>query len=43
VDVVLVHAKKEEDRFMAEKNGSERHELFYNYFLIAAPLVTRQR
>jgi len=37
VDVVLVHAKKEEEKFMAAKKGSERHELFYNYFLIAGP------
>jgi tungstate transport system substrate-binding protein len=37
VDVVLVHAKKEEEKFMAEKNGSERHELFYNFFTPAGP------
>jgi tungstate transport system substrate-binding protein len=37
VDLLLVHAKKEEEKFMAEKNGSERHELFFNYFLLAGP------
>lgn len=36
-DVVLVHARKAEDEFMAKGFGVERHDLWWNRFLIVGP------
>ncbi len=36
-DLVLVHARAEEDKFMAEGHGAERRDLMYNDFVIACP------
>jgi tungstate transport system substrate-binding protein len=37
VDVCLVHARKLEDKFMAEGWGSERRDVMYNDFVVAGP------
>ena len=37
VDVVLVHARQQEDRFMAEGYGVIRREVMYNDFIIIGP------
>ena len=37
VDVVMVHAKSSEQKFVANGFGIEREELMYNYFLIVGP------
>ena len=36
-DVVLVHARKAEDAFMAKGSGVERRDVWWNRFLIAGP------
>lgn len=36
-DVVLVHARAQEDRFVAEGYGVERHDLMYNDFVLVGP------
>jgi tungstate transport system substrate-binding protein len=37
VDVVLVHARPAEDRFVAEGHGVSRRDVMYNDFIIAGP------
>ncbi len=37
VDVVLVHAKKLEDKFVADGFGVDRQSVMYNHFLIVGP------
>ena len=37
VDVVLVHAREAEDRFIQEGYGVERHDVMYNDFVILGP------
>jgi len=37
VDVVLVHARKLEDKFMADGNGIDRRDVMYNDFVILGP------
>ena len=36
-DVLLVHAKPAEERFVAEGHGVERHDVMYNDFVIVGP------
>lgn len=36
-DVLLMHDKKTEEKFVSEGHGVERIELMYNYFIIAGP------
>lgn len=36
-DVLIVHAKKREEKFVAEGYGLKRHELMYNDFVIVGP------
>ncbi len=36
-DIVLVHARKLEDGFVADGDGIDRHDLMYNDFVIAGP------
>ena len=36
-DVLLVHAKADEEAFVAEGHGVERHDLMYNDFVIVGP------
>ena len=36
-DVLLVHAKASELKFMSEGHGTKRRELFYNYFVVVGP------
>ena len=36
-DVVLVHAKRDEEKFVAEGWGVERHDVMYNDFVIVGP------
>ena len=36
-DVILVHARKHEDRFIAEGYGVMRREVMYNDFVIIGP------
>ena len=36
-DILLVHAKSAEDRFVADKFGEERFDLMYNDFVIVGP------
>ena len=36
-DLVMVHARAEEDKFMAEGHGSARRDLMYNDFVIVCP------
>jgi tungstate transport system substrate-binding protein len=36
-DVVLVHARKQEDAFVAEGHARERHDVMYNDFVIVGP------
>jgi tungstate transport system substrate-binding protein len=37
VDVTLVHARKLEDKFVAEGWGIDRHDVMYNDFIVAGP------
>jgi tungstate transport system substrate-binding protein len=37
-DVVLVHSKSDEEKFVAEGYGIKRYELMYNNFVIVGPL-----
>ncbi len=37
VDVLLVHAKQAEDKFMADGNGEKRYGVMYNDFIIVGP------
>jgi tungstate transport system substrate-binding protein len=37
VDAVLVHARKAEDKWLAEGNGTHRREIMYNDFVIVGP------
>lgn len=37
VDVVLVHARTAEDKFIAEGYGTERYDVMYNEFLLIGP------
>src|SRR5437870_4820900 len=37
VDVVLVHARKQEDAFVAAGNGINRRDVMYNDFIIVGP------
>lgn len=37
VDVVIVHSRKDEEKFMKKGYGVSRKELMYNHFLIAGP------
>ena len=37
VDVVLVHARKAEERFIADGNGVRRHPVMYNDFVLVGP------
>ncbi|WP_370537394.1 substrate-binding domain-containing protein [Methyloceanibacter sp.] len=37
-DVVLVHAKRDEEKFVAEGWGVERHDVMYNDFVIVGPV-----
>lgn len=37
VDAIAVHSKKQEENFIAEGYGLERHPFAYNYFLIVGP------
>ncbi|MFO7765061.1 MAG: substrate-binding domain-containing protein [Pelovirga sp.] len=37
VDVVLVHARSQEDKFMADGYGSDRRDLMYNDFVLLGP------
>lgn len=37
VDVVLVHARKAEDKFVAEGYGEKRHSVMYNDFVLVGP------
>ena len=37
VDVMLVHARKAEERFIAEGNGVQRHPVMYNDFVLVGP------
>jgi tungstate transport system substrate-binding protein len=37
VDITIVHSKTAEDRFIAEGNGINRRELWYNDFVIVGP------
>ncbi|GAB1432953.1 substrate-binding domain-containing protein [Spirochaetota bacterium] len=36
-DVVLVHARSEEDKFMAAGHGTERRDVMYNDFIVLGP------
>jgi tungstate transport system substrate-binding protein len=36
-DVLLVHAKPDEEKFVAEGYGTDRHDLMYNDFIIVGP------
>ena len=36
-DIVLVHAREREDRFVAEGHGSDRRDVMWNDFVIAGP------
>ncbi|MCX7745905.1 MAG: substrate-binding domain-containing protein [Clostridia bacterium] len=36
-DLLLIHDKKSEEKFVSEGNGLERIELMYNYFVIVGP------
>jgi len=37
VDLVIVHSKPDEEKFVRDGNGTDRKEIMYNYFLIAGP------
>ena len=37
-DVVLVHARSQEDKFVADGNGIDRRDVMYNDFVIVGPL-----
>lgn len=37
VDAILVHSRKAEDTFVAEKHGTHRREIMYNDFVIIGP------
>ena len=37
VDVVLVHAREDEDRFAGDGFGIERRDVMYNDFVLAGP------
>jgi tungstate transport system substrate-binding protein len=37
VDVVLVHARQAEDRFIEEGHGVDRHDVMYNDFVLVGP------
>lgn len=37
VDVVLVHSRPDEDRFIAQGHGVNRHDVMYNDFVIVGP------
>ncbi len=37
VDVILVHARSAEDKFVAEGNGLKRHDVMYNDFILVGP------
>ena len=39
VDVTLVHARKLEDKFVAEGWGIDRHDVMYNDFIVAGPVA----
>ena len=37
VDLVIVHSKPDEEKFVKDGSGRDRKEIMYNYFLIAGP------
>jgi tungstate transport system substrate-binding protein len=37
VDVILVHARSKEDKFIADGYGADRHDVMYNDFVILGP------
>ena len=37
VDVILVHSRPDEDRFVSERHGVNRHDVMYNDFVIVGP------
>ena len=41
VDVILVHARKLEDKFVAEGYGVNRRDVMYNDFVVLGPRATR--
>lgn len=43
VDAVLVHSRPDEDRFVAEGYGVERHDVMYNDFIVAGPVADQAR
>lgn len=43
VDAVLVHSRPDEDRFVAEGYGVERHDVMYNDFVVAGPVADQAR
>jgi tungstate transport system substrate-binding protein len=42
-DVVLVHARKAEDQFLAERHARERFDVMYNDFVIVGPMADPAR
>ena len=38
-DVLIVHAKSREEKFVAEGNGLERHQMMYNDFVLVGPMT----
>lgn len=39
VDVVMVHARSKEDKFVAEGFGVDRHDVMYNDFVLLGPVI----